>query len=115
MLEKHLHMELESIEGGVASRKKLKKEKRKERRLKKAARLAEEARLAFDILRGPSVPDPTALIQTPPPKLVFLRIFLYFTLVHLNEFHKMLFILYNCLAESVRVEAFHFNLEVTLC
>ncbi|XP_047136295.1 uncharacterized protein LOC100209023 isoform X1 [Hydra vulgaris] len=60
LLEKHLNMELESLETSTNS-KQLKKEKKKERRMKRAAKLAEAARIAFDTMRGPSVTDPNAM------------------------------------------------------
>lgn len=62
-------MELESL-GIPTKRKKLKKERKKERRLKKA-KLAEAARLAFNLVKGPSVPDPTAVIIEQPMYVLF--------------------------------------------
>ena len=61
LLEKHLHMELQSLDA-PEMKKKMKKEKRREKKLRKAARMAEAARMAFNVTVGPSVPDLTAVL-----------------------------------------------------
>ena len=56
-------MELESL-GAPEMKKKMRKEKRREKKMRKAARIAEAARMAFNVTVGPSVPDLTAVITS---------------------------------------------------